>query len=81
MNTRLLSCNRQVLARAAEGNYVHGFDLASVNFADVAKMFHVREAVRRHPNGEVLNLGCPHRLNPEQRTGKWETAGAVEKTA
>ena len=81
MDTRLLSCNRQVLARAAESNYVYGFNLGPVDLAHVAEVLHVREAVRRHTDWEVLNLGRPYRLDPEQGTGQWETAASVKKTA
>lgn len=70
-----------ILARRAEGDDIHRFNLPAVHPGDIAIVLHKRQPLCGHPDGERLDLRSPHGGNAGEQAAQGETAGAVKEAA
>ena len=75
------ACHAHVLARAAEGDNIHGFNLAAVHSGDVPVVFHKGQALGGHPNGKRLNFRCPYGSDARKQSTQRKAPGAVKQAS
>ena len=81
MDAELFARHGQILARAAEGDDVHGINLPAINVRNAAELPDIRETRRSYLHRERFYLRRPQRLYPAHGTGKRETANTIKETS
>ena len=76
------TCNGHILTGTAKGDDVYWRQVCPADGGHISVVLHLRQTLRRDPDGKRLDLTAPHRSDlPGQKTAQWKTPGAIKEAA